>query len=886
MKQISLYIILLISSVSLSVHAQVAADSNSIDYSVPKEYEIGGIKIVGAPDINEQVIIGRSGLTIGQIITIPGDAIPTAIRKLWETGLFSDVEIKIERQFGKVVFLQIGVQERPRLSMFTITGVSKSERDDFSEKIRLRRGDPVTEYDKSSIRNTINKHYTAKGYRKNMVSIVEKPDTASNNAVILYINIDKGKKIRVADIEFSGVEETTDRKLKSIMKETKEKTSFDLSPKNLLKTDNEDKKNIFEILGSLSYQNIMEYFDDKISLSIFKSSKFIEKDYEADKQKIIDYYNSLGYRDATVVSDTVYYLDEDNLAINMTIDEGNRYYFRDIRWEGNTKYEDERLSAILNIDKGDIYNQQRLQQKLFFDQHGNDVSSLYMDDGYLFFNVTPQEVTVENDSIDLVIRVYEGPQATINKIIIKGNDKTNEHVIRRELRTLPGNKFSRSDLIRSQREIAALGYFDPEQIGINPIPSPEQGTVDIEYTVVEKSSDQLELSAGWGGSVGGVYGSAGISFNNFSLKNMFNREAYKPIPSGDGQSLSFRLQTRGRFLQSYTFSFTEPWLGGKKPNSFTTSFNYTLYNPSGLSKGDDGVSYIITRGGTVSLGKRVKWPDDYFVLYGSLSYQNYFLRNYTDFAVTDGFVNNLSVKGTVSRNSTSPNPLYPTSGSNISLSGQFTPPYSSFNDDVLSLPQNKRYKWLEYHKYRFNAEWYTPLSGTDAPGSRRLVLKAGAKLGFIGYYNKELGVSPFERFRMGGDGLSGGFTLYGYDIISLRGTEEEFLPVGATPRDGFNAPIFNKFSVELRYPISLSQASTIYAITFLEGGNSYIDFEHYNPFNLRRSVGVGLRLFLPMFGLLGFDYGIELDKNSLEGKSFGNIIGNGAFHFKLGFEPE
>ena len=881
------FLIIFILSILTCVSA-VAQDSipRDINYSAPRDYEIGGIKIVGAPGINEQLIVSRSGLSVGDVITIPSEATSNAVRRLWETSLFSDVQLKIEKQFGNIIFLVFEVQERPRLSSFQISGVKKSTADELSGRINLRRGDPVTEYDKNNIRNIIDRYYIEKGYLNNDVDIIEKVDTAGANQVVLFINIDRGQKVRIANIDFIGNDVVTDRKLKSTFKETKEKTSIDLSPENLLELDEKHDKNLFEILGSISFQNIMDYLDDKITLSIFKSSKFQEQKFEADKDAVIAYYNSLGYRDAAIISDSVYKINEDNLGIKVIIDEGPRYYFRDIKWEGNSKYPESILSSILNIEKGDVYNQQRLQQKLFFDPQGMDVSSLYMDDGYLFFNVTPQEVNVENDSIDIVIKVYEGPQATINKIIIKGNDKTNEHVIRRELRTLPGNKFSRSDLIRSQREIGALGFFDPEQIGITPIPSPEEGTVDIEYTVVEKSSDQLELSAGWGGTVGGIYGSAGISFNNFSIRNIFNKEAYTPIPSGDGQALSFRLQTRGRALQSYTFSFTEPWLGGKKPNSLTTSFNYTLWNPALKDKSDAEASFIITRGGTVSYGKRLKWPDDFFVWYSSLNYQNYYLRNFSDFEVENGSVNNLAIKQTIARNSTAPNPLFPTSGSNVSLSVQLTPPYSLFDEDIQDLPGDKKFKWLEYHKWRFNAEWYTALAGGEQATSKKLVLKAAAKFGFIGAYNEAIGVSPFERFRVGGDGLSGGFTLYGYDIISLRGTNDPFLPVGARPGGNLNAPIFNKFSVELRYPFSLSQSSTIYALTFLEGGNSYADFNNYNPFNLRKSAGVGVRLFLPMFGLLGFDYGIELDKNNLEGKPLGKVLSSGAFHFKLGFEPE
>lgn len=883
------YLQIFISFLFLSINQSWAqsghgVDSNQVDYSTPKEYEIGGIKVIGQHATSEAVIIARTGLTVGELISIPGESISNAIKKLWASGMFSDIQIHFEKKpFGKIVFLLIKVQERPRLSAYAIVGVNKAERDKLKEKLRLNVNDPFTSFDETLIKNTISKYYVDKGYLRVNTSIILKPDTVSSNKILLTIEIDKGRKVHIASINFIGNTNVPGRKLRAAMKETKEKSKFLLTPKKLkdLPKDSSD-VSISDVLSNLSLDALKEFLDQKVVVRIFNASKFKQAEYTADKKKVIDYYNNLGYRDAAIVLDTVYYEDESNLKIDIKVKEGSRYYFRKIEWDGNTKYSSEILSSILDIRKGDIYDQKRLNDKLFFDQNGADVSSLYMDDGYLFFNVTPNEVKVENDSIDIKIRVYEGPQAIINKILIKGNTKTNEHVIRRELRTIPGSKFSRTDLIRTQREIAALGYFDPEQIGINPIPHPESGTVDIEYTVVEKPSDQIELSAGWGGAVGGIYGSAGIVFNNFSLKNIFNPRAYTPLPSGDGQKISFRLQSSGRFLQSYTFSFTEPWLGGKKPNALSTSFNHTYYNTSGLKRTDEEASYIISRGGTIGIGKRLKWPDNYFYLTSSVNFQNYKLQNYSGFLIRDGQGNNFYLKETLSRVSTDQQ-LYPSSGSNVSLSLQVTPPYSIFDPSRVSLPDEEKFKWVEYHKWRFNAEWYTTLAGSDQPGKRRLVLKAGAKFGYLGFYNQDMGITPFERFRLGGDGLSGGFTLYGYDIISLRGTEDAFVPVGGTS-GVLDAPIFNKFTVELRYPISLSQASTIYALAFLEGGNSYANIDNYNPFNLRRSAGIGLRLFLPMFGLLGFDYGINFEE--FGNKPFGDILGSGAFHFKLGFEPE
>lgn len=877
-----------ISLAPLSAQDGKGKDSTDVSYQTPQLYEIGGIRVVGNGGIREQVIVARSGLTVGEQIEIPGEEISQAVRALWRTRLFSQIEIKLEKTFGDVAFLLIDLEERPRLSSYFIRGVKDAEIDDLREKIQLSRGDPVTDYQKSRIRRIIDNFYDEKGYINNAVSFTMKDDTAATNSVMLFVDIQKGEKVKIASIRFEGNKVLSDARLRSLMKETKQKTQFNLLSRPLFSGQDSTSASVLDILGNISFSSVRNFFTNRATLRIFKSSKYDPEKYKADKQLIVDHYNSLGYRDATIKEDTMYFIDSANIALRLTVDEGQRYYFRNIKWKGNQKYPDALLSAILDIQKGDIYNQELLDKRLFFDMNGRDISSLYMDDGYLFFRITPEEARVVEDSIDLVINITEGPQATIDKVIIEGNDKTSERVIRRELRTKPGSKFSRSDLIRSQREIAALGFFDPEQIGIEPLPNPQNGTVDIKYTVVEKPSDQIELSAGWGGQVAGVFGSAGIVFNNFSLRKLLSWEALKQgLPSGDGQQLSLRVQTRGRFLQSYTFSFTEPWFGGYKPNSLSVSFNITSFNPSGLRKSDPLARYLDTRSVSIAYGKRLNWPDDYFFLTSSLNFENYKLQNYTDFLISDGNSNNVFLRETLSRVSTIGNPNFPHGGSNISLTAQFTPPYSLFRDESFYQGEGQ-YKWIEYHKWRFDAEWYQLLAGSEEQGKRKLVLRAVAKLGYLGAYNKDVtGISPFERFRVGGDGLAGGFILEGTDIISLQGTENFFYPVGADASQGTraqNAPIFNKFTIGLRYPISLQQASTIYVRTFLEGGNSYASWEYYNPFNLRRSAGVGLRLFLPMFGLLGFDYGIPLD--DIQGQSFGSIIGKGAFQFRLGFEPE
>lgn len=892
MKRLWPIIILILSCMATPVLAQpgMGVDSNQIEYRTPRTYEIGGIRVTGNGGIREQVIIARSGLQVGDVIDIPGDEISNAIKKIYNTSLFSQVEIKLEKTFGDVAFLQIELQERPRLSRYFIRGIKDSEVDDLREKIRLSRGDPVTDYQKNRITNIITDFYDEKGFINSTIAFTLKDDTAAANSVMLFVDVNKGSKVKIGAITFTGNTQVSDAKLRSLMKDTKQRSQLQLTPKDVFaKTDSNNHESFLDVAANISYARVRDFLQNKVTLRIFKGSKFEEDLFETDKDLIVNYYNSKGYRDAAVTTDTLYQQDEENLMIRLKVHEGKRYYFRNITWNGNQKYPNELLSAILGINKGDIYNQELLDQRLFFDMNGQDISSLYMDDGYLFFRITPNEVRIVEDSIDVEIRVVEGPQATIDEVIIKGNDKTSERVVRRELRTLPGNKFSRSDLIRSQREIAALGFFDPEQLGIEPIPHPENGTVDIEYTVVEKPSDQIELSAGWGGQVAGVFGSAGIVFNNFSLRKLLSwEELKKGLPAGDGQQLSFRLQTRGRFLQSYTFSFTEPWFGGKKPNSLSVSFNITAFNPSGLRQSDPAARYLNTRGVTLAYGKRLRWPDDYFFLTSSLNFENYKLQNYTDFILSDGNSNNFFIRETLSRVSTVGNPNFPHGGSNISLTAQLTPPYSLFRDESFYQDEVERYRWIEYHKWRFNAEWYQLLAGSEEQGKRKLVLRAVAKLGYLGAYNGDVtGISPFERFRMGGDGLAGGFILEGTDIISLQGTENFFFPVGADASSGIraqNAPIFNKFTLDLRYPVSLQQASTIYVRTFLEAGNAYASWNDYDPFLLRRSAGIGLRLFLPMFGLLGFDYGIPLD--NVQGQSFGDAINNGAFQFRLGFEPD
>ncbi len=646
--------------------------------------------------------------------------------------------------------------------------------------------------------------------------------------------------------------------------------------------------------GFLTFSKTKKVLDPYVRVKL-NSAKFDQNKYIDDKDKILEYYNTLGYRDAVIEKDTVYSTGRGNINIDIKVAEGRKYYFGNISWRGNTKYTDSVLSSILGIRKGDTYNMEILNKKLGKGggPEGGDISGLYQDDGYLFFRTEPIETAVYNDTIDFELRIIEGPQATIKNVRITGNERTKEYVIRRELRTIPGEKFRRTDLVRSQREIAQLNYFDQEKIKIEPVPNPDDGTVDINYGVVEKSSDQLELSAGWGGYIG-LTGTLGVSFNNFSLRNIWKKAAWDPLPMGDGQKLSLRIQSNGKAFRSYNFSFTEPWLGGKKRNALTfsvynTKFGQTYdpytgqYNQNIADK-----RYISTTGATVSISRQLKWPDDYFSLTTGLNYTRYKLSNYaidpTNLPGFDnGYVNNLNLRVALQRSSVD-FPMFPRSGSTFLLSLQITPPYSLIDDN---LNNDQPYKWLEYQKWRFNGEWYIPFGRPHgAERNKQLVMKLAAKFGYVGRFNLNSKVSPFERFQVGDAGLSNQFALLGYDIIAHRG-----YPVYDNSNPSINPDrqyatqyftIFNKYTMELRYPLSLNPSSTIYALGFFEAANGWYSMKEYNPFRLRRSVGVGMRFFLPMFGLLGFDYGIGLDRVT----SGGALKDAARFTFMLGFEPE
>jgi outer membrane protein insertion porin family len=830
-------IILLLSLLWLQVSAQ-PEETIITDYKESATYEIGNIKVIGADFADEAAIISISGLKVGEQVTIPGEQINSAMKAIWNLHLFKDLEIRKAKTIGDVVFLEIEVFEFSRIGGYSFTGVKKSNLDELNEAVNdhLVKGRIFTENNRTNAVRAIKEFYTEKGYPNAVVTLKEKTDPILQNAVQLNYDIDKREKVKIMMIDFEGNENISDRKLKKLMAFT-----------------NEKKK-------------------------LFKKSILTETGFEEDKKRIIAFYKTKGFQDARIKSDSIWVSDEGDWIINLVIQEGDPYYIRNISWEGNTMYSNLVLASVLEIEKGDIYNTQLLAEKLEFSPDGKDISGLYMDNGYLFFKVESKEVLVENDSVDLHIKIQEGQVAMIGKVSISGNTVTNEEVIRREIRTRPGERFSRAAIIRSQREIINLGYFNPEALDIKTVVHTESGTVDIEYIVEEKSNDQFELSAGWDPASNRLIGTAGISFNNISIKNFFNKSSWNPFPRGDGQQLSFRLQSTGKQYQSYIFSFTDPWLGGKKPTNLTVGgfFTNRAYDT------EEGITqrYNIL-GGSVNLSKRIQWPDDNFISSTSINFNRISLDDWSvdgfqledGTLLSDGIFNNFYIKQTIAR-STLNHPIFPTSGSNVSLSLQFTPPYSLFRNSGSDETPEQQYKWLEYYKARFDGEWYIPLG-------EKFVLKGSAKIGIIGAYDNDLGLSPFERYWFGGNGLDAQQGFTGIDLISMRGyNATSDFPVNGNG----GATAFNKFSAELRFPIVKSPASTIYAIGFVEAGNAWSNISDINPFDLKRSAGLGLRVHLPMFGLLGFDYGVGFDKDAIGTGSY--LSKYGKLSLILGFEPD
>jgi outer membrane protein insertion porin family len=848
--------------------AQVSSGSQIVlDYSTPKEYTLGGVTVSGIRYLDGNVLIMLSGLTIGDRIKVPGDPITNAIKKLWDQGLFEDIRISVTKIEENTIYLDMYLAERARLSRFSFSGIGKSDADNIREKIHLASGDYVTDNLLLKTKNIILKYYHDKGYLNTEVDIRQQKDTAAANQVSLQFDIDRHGKVKVYNITLHNNQAIGEEQIKTALKKTKEKSVFnpmnDLDKVVYNSAKDAAKIDFVQIGGELeqhAYKNIR--------IRIFKSSKFIQDDYDEDKKNIIDKYNSMGYRDAVIVRDSISKNDDNTINIDIWVDEGPKYYFRNITWVGNTKYSDGFLNRILKIRKGDVYDKGALETALTYNPEGTDIRSLYMDDGYLFFDVIPVEVNVENDSIDVEIRMREGKQATINKVTISGNTKTSDYVALREVQTRPGQLFSRDKLIRSQRQLAQLKYFDAEKLVPNVNPNPQDGTVDIDYNVTETSADQIELSGGWG--YGRIIGTLGLSLNNFSLKNLFKGTAWKPLPSGDGQKLGVRFQTYGAGYYSYSFSFTEPWVGGKKPLALSLSYVHSKYT-NGLAKNNPSYGYFKIDGISVGLGTQLTWPDDYFSLYQSFNYNRYNTKNYSaifTFGGGNGTYNAISYGIILSRNSVDA-PIYARTGSEWSINLEITPPYSLFRGDVdyKSMPNNERYKWVEYYKWKFKGAWYINLI-------EKLVLTPRIQFGFLGAYNYQLGITPFERFYLGGDGLSGYNNMDGRELIGMRGYANNSLtPLYPSTIGG---TVYTKYTFELRYPVSLNPSATIYGLAFLEAGNDWLKWENVNPFDVYRSVGFGVRVFLPMFGLLGLDWGYGLD-------DVPNAPGanGGQFHFSI-----
>ena len=829
-----------------------------IEYTLQRRtYEIAGITVSGADNYEDFVLIGFSGLAVGDRIEVPGEQITKSIRRFWKQGLFSDVKILATKIEGNKIWLDINLKQRPRISELTYNGLKKSEREDVEVKVGLSKGNQLTPNAIDRTKTVIRKYLEEKGFHNAVIDVLQEDDPAHAGYVKVTVNIDKKAKTKVNAIYITGNEALSHDKINRVMKKT----------------------------------------NDNHILNFFRTKKFVTEEYEKDKKALIEKYNELGYRDAYIVADSVVPTPEDPTRVDVyiTVSEGDKYYVRDINWVGNTVYHHSDLDAVLGIKKGDVYNLTELNKRLTLDDDA--VAKLYTDQGYLFFNVDPVEVKIENDSIDFEMRMYEGKPATINEINIVGNTRVYEHVVRRELYTKPGQLYSQSDIMRSLRELAQMGHFDQEKLIPDIQPNPEDGTVDITYQLETKSSDQIEFSLGWGAT--GIVGSIGLKFTNFAIQNLFNPKSYRIVPQGEGQTFSVNARTNGYYYTSASISFLEPWLGGKRPNSLSASIYfasqtgysnrfYTAYNNlynnsyyyynSGYSDyaqqlmeaESDPDKYLRTFGVSIGYGKRLRWPDDYFTFYGELSYQMNMMHDWPYLLLANGTSHNIALNLVLSRNSID-NPIYTRRGSSFSLSLKLTPPYSLINGkDYASLSEEERYRFIEYHKWKFTGKVFTPLSRDS-----KLVLMARAEFGYLGHYN-EHAKSPFETFFMGGDGMTS-YTSYSTEYVAMRGYSSGAL----TPYDALtnrNAGyLYNKYTLELRYPITLEQNATIWALAFAEAGNCFSDIKNYNPFDLKRSLGVGVRIFLPMFGLMGIDWGWGFDK--INGQTSGS-----QFHFVLGQE--
>lgn len=808
-----------------------------LDRENPKTYILKGLTVEGTEYSDKNAIISISGLAVGEQITVPGLQVSEVLKRLWNENLFADVQVRVDTIQGKDIFLRIEVKERPRISQFSFEGISKGHAEDLREKINFIRGTILTESKEKSAKRIIRNFYVEKGHYNVEIDIISQQDKILKNGVAVNIKVDKGPKIRIKDLIIHNNTAYSDKKIRKKLKKIHQKAWW----------------------------------------RFYARSKYFPKEFEEAKGGLISFYNEGGYRDAIISTDTVYRVDDKHVAVEMDIYEGILYYHRNVSWSGNFKYNSDALGKFLRINKGDIYSKATIDQRLFGDPNGGDVSSLYLDDGYLFFNLDPVEVAIVGDSIDLEMRISEGPQATVRKVPIHGNTKTSDFVIRREIRTTPGDKFRRSAIIRSQREILALNYFDQETLGVDPIPNQATGTVDIKYTVEERPSDQLQLQGGWGGQLrdpqtnqiiaGGFVGTVQLAFNNFAAKRMFDPGTWRPVPSGDGQKLSLSFQMNGVGYKNFSISFLEPWLGGKKPTSLGVSTSYLLFQNVRTNYRNNIFNV------SVDLGKQLQFPDDFFTARYSIAYKYYDILQpgnvFRAFIGEDvAYVNSLSFRYSLDRSSVDA-PIYPRSGSIMNLSVEATPPWSVFKEDqdFSDLSPQDKFNLLEFHKWQFNSNWFFNIVGD-------MVLNAKIEAGYLGAYNTNLGISPFERFFLGGSGMVGNglWGLDGRDIVPLRGYDDATID---NNQQGY--PIYNRFIMELRYPISLNQSAPIWMQAFLEAGNGYQTFREYNPFNLRRAGGAGLRVMLPMVGLLGLDwaYGFDLDGDN-------NEISGSQFHFVIG----
>lgn len=843
------------------------SSAQELSYEDGKSYILGGLEVTGLESYNEQTVKTYTGLRVGQPIIVPGEQISEVINKLWGLELFSSIDFYITNIEENTIFLELNIIERPTLTNVKFYGVKERKVDELIKDTDLKKGKKITESLISNTKNYLTNKYKKQGYLNTKVSIATAKDTSETNAQSMVINIKKGDRVKIKEIVFEGNEQLSDKKLRKALKNTKQ----------------------------------------KLTGRFWKKSKFIQKDYEEDLGKLIDKYAENGFRDARVVSDTLIKVDENHIALNIAVEEGNRYYFGDIDFVGNTVYTDRQLSQVLGIKKGETYNGVLLRERIADNSKPdpNDVTSLYQNNGYLFSQINPVEVSAANDTINFEIRIIEGKETFLDHVTVSGNAKTNDHVIFRELRTRPGQKYNKSDIIRTIRELGQLGFFDAEQITPDVLnANPNEGTVDLAWNLVESGSSQIELQGGYGG--GGFIGTLGLSFNNFSIQNLFKGEAYQPVPMGDGQTFAVRLQA-SRTFRVYSLNFSEPWLGGKKPVQFNMNFSRTQQFAASFG-GRQGIevdrnSQFSITGLTLGLAKRVQWPDDFFTISHAMSYQLYDFRNYNIglFNFGNGKANSLAYTFGVSRNAMLGGRIFPRGGSNFEMSAKMTPPYSLFNDkDFSSLRETsealtdkrdsgqgltlaesqelervdqERFRWLEYYKVKFKGDWYTSLVGD-------LVLRTNAEFGFLGNYNSAVGDVPFERFFVGGDGLAN-FVLDGRDIVQLRGYENQSI----TPVDAQGRPegglIYNKFSMELRYPLTLKPSASIYGLAFLEGGNAFNNFQSFNPFELKRSAGMGIRIFMPAFGLLGIDFGYGFDED-LRPQSQGQGPSGWQTHFIIG----